>query len=61
VVDAGRKQEDTARWVKVLASQLNVTAVAVVGADETATPDTVRDLGLPVGWVDSDDAAASGI
>ncbi|CAI3793006.1 hypothetical protein [Pseudarthrobacter sp. MM222] len=61
VVDAGRKQEDTARWVKVLASQLNVTAVAVVGAEETATPETVRGLGLPVGWVDSDDAAASGI
>ena len=61
VVDAGRKQDDTARWVRVLASQLNVTAVAVVGAEETATPDTVRGLGLPVGWVDSDDAAAMGI
>jgi hypothetical protein len=61
VVDAGRKQEDTARWVKVLASQLNVTAVAVIGAEETATPETVRGLGLPVGWVDSDDAVANGM
>ena len=49
VVDAGRKQEDTARWVKVLASQLNVTAVAVVGAAETATPETVRAAGTARG------------
>jgi hypothetical protein len=61
VVDAGRKQEDTARWVKVVASQLKVSAVAVIGAEETATPETVRALGLPVGWVDSDDAPAGGI
>ena len=40
VVDAGRKHEDTARWVGVLAAQLNVTAVAVVGAAETGTPET---------------------
>jgi hypothetical protein len=60
VVDAGRKHEDTARWVKMLASQLNVTAVAVVGAAETSTPETVSGLGLPVGWADSDDAAAAG-
>jgi hypothetical protein len=61
VVDAGRKHEDTARWVRVLASQLNVTAVAVVGATETATPETVGGLGLPVGWTDSDDDAAGRI
>ncbi|MET3923578.1 hypothetical protein [Arthrobacter sp. UYEF20] len=56
VVDAGRKHEDTARWVSVLASQLNVTAVAVVGSAETATPETVHGLGLPVGWADSGQA-----
>ncbi|WP_426976135.1 hypothetical protein ACQCSU_15375 [Pseudarthrobacter sp. O4] len=56
VVDAGRKHEDTARWVSVLASQLNVSAVAVVGAAETATPETVHGLGLPVGWADSGQA-----
>jgi hypothetical protein len=55
VVDAGRKHEDTAGWVRVLASQLNVTAVAVVGVGETATPETVLGLGLPVGWKDSGD------
>lgn len=53
VVDAGRKTEDSARWVGVLAAQLDITAVAVVGAAETATPETVNSLGLPVGWIDS--------
>jgi hypothetical protein len=56
VVDAGRKAEDSARWVGVLAAQLDVTAVAVVGAAETATPETVNTLGLPVGWIDSGQA-----
>ena len=56
VVDAGRKQEDSARWVGVLATQLDITAVAVVGAAETATPETVNTLGLPVGWIDSGQA-----
>lgn len=58
VVDAGRKHEDTARWVRVLTSQLNVTAVAAVGAADTATPETVTGLGLPVGWTDSNHALA---
>ncbi len=61
VVDAGRKHEDTARWVGVLSSQLNVTAIAVVGAAETGTPETVNGLGLPVGWIESGQGAASGI
>ncbi|WP_346926778.1 hypothetical protein [uncultured Arthrobacter sp.] len=56
VVDAGRKQEDSARWVGVLAAQLDITAVAVVGAAETGTPETVNTLGLPVGWIDSGQA-----
>ncbi|WP_051533235.1 hypothetical protein [Arthrobacter sp. 9MFCol3.1] len=52
VVDAGRKHEDTARWVGVLSAQLNVTAVAVVGASETGSPESVNELALPVGWID---------
>ncbi|AXJ10034.1 hypothetical protein [Arthrobacter sp. PM3] len=52
VVDAGRKHEDTARWVGVLSAQLPVTAVAVVGASETGSAETVTGLGLPVGWID---------
>ena len=56
VVDAGRKPEDSERWVGVLAGELDITAVAVVGASETATPETVNGLGLPVGWIDSSPA-----
>jgi hypothetical protein len=52
VVDAGRKHEDTARWVGVLSAQLTVTAVAVIGASETGSAETVTGLGLPVGWID---------
>ncbi|QDY89191.1 hypothetical protein E7Y32_02390 [Arthrobacter sp. UKPF54-2] len=52
VVDAGRKHEDTARWVGLLRARLDVAAVAVVGAADTATPESVDDLGLPVGWID---------
>lgn len=51
VVDAGRKHEDTARWVGVLSAQLAVTGVAVVGASETGSAETVTGLGLPVGWI----------
>ncbi|BCW65856.1 hypothetical protein NicSoilB4_06190 [Arthrobacter sp. NicSoilB4] len=61
VVDAGRKQEDSERWVGVLAAQLDITAVAVVGAAETATPETVNTLGLPVGWIDSGQARSARI
>ncbi len=52
VVDAGRKPEDTARWVGLLRARLEVAAVAVVGAEDTATPESVEALGLPVGWID---------
>ncbi|MEQ4520849.1 hypothetical protein ABLI39_15975 [Pseudarthrobacter sp. B907] len=52
VVDAGRKHEDTARWVGLLRARLDVAAVAVVGAADTATPESVDALGLPVGWID---------
>lgn len=58
VVDAGRKAEDTARWVGVLAAQLSISAVAVVGAAETATPETINGLGLPLGWIDAAPAHA---
>src|SRR6476620_3722615 len=52
VVDAGRKHEDSARWVGLLRARLDVAAVAVVGAADTATPESVDALGLPVGWID---------
>jgi len=52
VVDAGRKHEDSARWVGLLRARLDVAAVAVVGAADTASPESVDALGLPVGWID---------
>lgn len=53
VVDAGRKHEDTARWVHALGAQLPISALAVVGTAETSTPESVNELGVPVGWIDS--------
>lgn len=52
-VDAGRKPADTARWVGEVAGLLPVDAVAVVGAASTSTPESVSDLGLPIGWDDA--------
>lgn len=51
-VDAGRKPGDTAHWVQRLLRVAVVDAVAVEGAACTATPETVLELGLPVGWID---------
>ncbi|MDQ0029473.1 hypothetical protein [Arthrobacter bambusae] len=55
--DAGRKAEDTAAWVRALttalaAERVLVDALAVFGASETGSPETVNGLGLPIGWVD---------
>lgn len=49
-IDAGRKHDDTARWVKAVAAVLPVDAVTALGRDTTTTPDTVRELGMPVTW-----------
>lgn len=51
-VDAGRKPDDTARWVNALAETLPIDAVAVVGSETTSSPETVNALAIPVGWVD---------
>lgn len=50
-VDAGRKPNDTARWVAALAARVPVDALAVEGGALTATPHTVEDLDLPIGWL----------
>jgi hypothetical protein len=50
VVDASRKPEDTAAWVAAIRRAFSVTALAVVSSVETATPDSINALGLPVGW-----------
>lgn len=53
VVDASRKAEDTAAWVSVIRASTPATALAVLHGVETATPDSVNALGLPIGWSDT--------
>ncbi|MCG2621671.1 hypothetical protein LVY72_07045 [Arthrobacter sp. I2-34] len=53
-VDAGRKPGDTARWVHRIMRVAEVDAVAVEGSAATDTPQTVLELGLPIGWIDGD-------
>jgi len=53
VVDASRKAEDTAAWVGVVRASVPATAIAVLHGVETATPDSVNALGLPIGWSDT--------
>jgi len=50
VVDASRKPEDTARWVRKLSSVVQVDAVVATQREATLTPETVATLGLPVTW-----------
>lgn len=57
-VNAGRKPDDTARWVDAVKAAMPVEALAVLGCDSTSSPSTVTELGLPAGWVDGDTAAA---
>lgn len=53
VVDARRKDYDTRRWLAALTEVVDVAAIAVIGAAETNTPETVDALGFPVGWRDT--------
>lgn len=50
VVDAGRKPEDTTAWVRRITAAVPVDAVVVEDPDQTSSPETVRELGLPVLW-----------
>jgi hypothetical protein len=52
-VDAARKPEDTAEWVRAVDAVLAVDAVAATGASLTASPESVHALGLPVLWLDA--------
>jgi hypothetical protein len=51
-VDASRKPDDTAAWVRAVDAILAVDGMAVTGSALTATPDTVRALRIPIGWLD---------
>ncbi|OIH98558.1 MULTISPECIES: hypothetical protein [unclassified Curtobacterium] len=48
VVDVGRKPEDAAAMLSAVADRLPVAGVVAIGAGETATPESVDLLGVPV-------------
>lgn len=59
VVDAAHKPEDTQSWVRRAARYSVPDALAVLGATDTATPESVNALKLPVGWVDGRQSTTS--
>jgi hypothetical protein len=48
VVDVGRKPEDTRSMVAAVAARTTVAGVVAIGAGETATPESVHLMGVPV-------------
>lgn len=48
VVDVGRKPADSAAMLAAVAGRTRVAGVVAIGAGETATPESVHLLGLPV-------------
>ncbi|WIE77072.1 hypothetical protein [Curtobacterium sp. MCSS17_007] len=48
VVDVGRKTEDARAMVASVAGRVPVAGIVAIGAGETATPESVDQLGLPV-------------
>jgi hypothetical protein len=48
VVDVGRKHEDAVRMLAAVAERVTVAGVVAIGAGETATPESVHLLGVPV-------------
>ena len=52
VVDAAHKPEDTQSWVRRACRYGVPDALAVYGATDTATPESVNELKVPIGWVD---------
>lgn len=59
VVDAAHKPEDTESWVGRACRYSVPDALAVLGVTDTATPESVNALRIPVGWVDGRQAATS--
>lgn len=59
VVDAAHKPEDTEAWVRRACRYAVPDALAVVGATDTATPESVNSLKIPVGWVDKEQSTST--
>lgn len=58
VVDAAHKPEDTASWVGRACRYAVPDGLAVLGATDTATPESVNTLSIPVGWIDGRQATS---
>ena len=50
VADAGRKSDDTRRWIQAVAASVPLAGIVGIGREFTLTPDTLDTLGLPVQW-----------
>ena len=53
-MDATRKHEVTVAWVEAVEAVAEVHAVAAFSRRDTATPETVDALRLPVSWLEPD-------
>ncbi len=58
-VDATRKHEVTVAWVEAVEAVAEAYAVAAFSRRDTATPETVNALRLPVSWLEADPAEPS--
>lgn len=59
VVDAAHKPEDTSSWVGRACRYSVPDGLAVLGVTDTATPESVNALKIPIGWVDGRQATTS--
>lgn len=61
VVDATRKHDDTETWVKKVSWSAPIQFLAVINSQDTKTPETVNELGIPIGWIDGRKAGRSAL
>lgn len=61
VVDATRKPSDTQAWVRKVGWSAPISAMAVIGSQDTLTPSSVNDFDLPIGWIDGRKAHRSAL
>jgi hypothetical protein len=58
-VDATRKPSDTLAWTRKVGWATQTDALAVLNSQNTLTPQSVNELGLPVGWLDDRPATST--
>jgi hypothetical protein len=58
-VDATRKPSDTLAWTRKVGWTAQTHALAVLNSQNTLTPQSVHELGLPIGWLDDRPATST--